>query len=74
MDFDVDGLGDWDAKFVLWFFFGLVHVDINLDFGFRGMVGGMLSLCCGGWLRAIREGRKSLCSSSGLRISPDPHN
>ena len=55
-------------------FFGLVHEDINLDLGFRGMVGGMLSLCCGGWLRAIREGRKSLCSSSGLRISPDPHN
>ena len=28
----------------------------------------MLSLGRGGWLGAIREGRKSLCSSSGARI------
>ena len=34
-------------------FFGLVHVDINSDLGFRGMVGGMLSLCCGGWILIV---------------------
>ena len=58
-----------DAKFGPWgggWKPDLVFVMVLGDakFGLWGVVGTQ----CGGWLGAIREGRKSLCSSSGARI------